>query len=49
MFFILYKLFSFSLYMENLNQSENIFPDLDYLHNLIKKTETKKNRIPKNK
>ena len=49
MFFILYKFFSFLLYMDYLNQNQNIFPNLEYLHNLIKKIETKKNRTPKNK
>ena len=35
--------------MENLNQNENIYQDLEYLCSLIKKIETKKNRILKKK
>lgn len=35
--------------MENLNQYENIFQDLEYLCNVIKKFETRKNRILKKK
>lgn len=35
--------------MENLNQYENIFQDLEYLCNVIKTFETRKNRILKKK
>ena len=42
----------FFLHIENdgkLNQNENIYQNLEYLHKLIKKIETKNNRVLKKK